>query len=355
MAMGKFLQLEPGAVRRLLVRSANWIGDAVMTTPALKAVRELFCNAEITILAKPLVAPLFEHSPRVDQVFIYDGEGRHRGISGKLRLAAELSKEGFDAALLFQNAFEAAFITAAARIPVRIGFNTDARGLLLTHPVKNPARFKQGHHANYYLGILRGLGFEVSNSGLELYVGDCDRRSARGILERKGLAGKRRLGISPGATFGPAKQWYPERYAELVDRLCVRDNWGAVILGGPGDLGTAEKIARAADTPVVNLCGSTSVGEAIALVEKCDLFVTNDSGLMHVAAALDVPLVAIFGSTNPVATGPLGEKSRVVQVKLPCNPCLKPECPYGHLDCMRRVTVDMVEAAVKSLCREAGL
>ncbi|MFZ5564503.1 MAG: lipopolysaccharide heptosyltransferase II [Thermodesulfobacteriota bacterium] len=347
--------IAPRTVQRLLIRSSNWIGDAVMTTPAVRAVREIFRDAHITILVKPLFAPVFEHSPRVDRVMLYDDRIRHRGLAGKLRLAADLRKDHFDAALLFPNSFEAAFITAAARIPVRMGYRTDGRGLLLTHAVGNPGRFKQGHHVDYYLGLLRGLGFETENRGLELYTGDREKEEARQILSASGLAGRPLLGISPGATFGPAKQWFPERYAALIDRLCAARPWAVMILGGPGDRETAEKIARSARTPVINLCGRTTVGQAMALVEQCGLFVTNDSGLMHVAASFDIPLVAIFGSTSAVATGPLGRRSRVVQVKMACNPCLKPECPEGHLKCMEQVTVEMVaDAAASLLAGESG-
>ncbi|MFP4444678.1 MAG: lipopolysaccharide heptosyltransferase II [Desulfosudaceae bacterium] len=335
-------------IHRLLIRSTNWIGDAVMTTPAVRAIREQFFGARISILAKPLVAPVFEHSPRVDEVLIYDDTGRHRGLAGKLRLARDLRRHSFDAALLLQNAFEAALITAAARIPVRVGYATDGRGLLLTHPIRHYRRYKQGHHVDYFLSIVD----QISSGGepaadrrrLEFFTAAADRRTAEKILVDNGLTGNPLLGISPGATFGPAKQWPPERYSRLADEFHAA-GWRVVILGGPGDRATAETIAGGTRAPVVNLCGRTRLGEAAAVMERCGLFVSNDSGLMHLAAALELPLVAIFGSTSAAATGPLSAHSRVVQVDLDCRPCLKPECPYGHLACMDKISVDMVTSA----------
>ncbi|MDY6822906.1 MAG: lipopolysaccharide heptosyltransferase II [Thermodesulfobacteriota bacterium] len=343
--MGRQRSFQPDMIDSLLIRSANWIGDAVMSTPAVRAIGKTFANATISMLAKPLVAPVFENSPHVDRMVVYADNDRHHGFAGKLRLAGELRREQYDAALLLQNAFEAAFITAMARIPVRIGYTTDARRLLLTHPVKNPKLYKQGHHVDYYLGILQGMGMEADREPLFLDAGAENRGRAEQILADQGMADRPLLGLSPGATFGPAKQWHPERYAAVADRLCAEGDWGVMLLGGPGDRAISEVIAEKMSVTAVNLCGRTTVGEAMALVERCGLFVTNDSGLMHVAAAFDVPLVAVFGSTDPVATGPLGTRSRVVRVDVPCSPCLKPECPEGHFDCMNRITADMVVAA----------
>jgi len=346
--MRKRTTVQPDTIRHLLIRSTNWIGDAVMTTPAVRALREQFPRARISILAKPLVAPVFEHSPRVDEVLVYDDTGRHRGLTGKLRLARDLRQHDFDAAVLLQNAFEAALITAAARIPIRVGYATDGRGLLLTHPIKNYRRYKQGHHVDYFLSIVDQISGGSEKTGnrrrLEFFTAESDRRTAENILADNGLSGNRLLGLSPGATFGPAKQWPPERYSRLADEFHAA-GWRVVILGGPGDRATAETIADGMRSPVVNLCGRTRLGEAAAVMERCSLFVSNDSGLMHLAAALEVPLVAIFGSTSAVATGPVSANSRVVQVDLACRPCLKPECPYGHLACMEKISVDMVTRA----------
>ncbi len=342
--------IDTGPVKRLLVRSTNWIGDAVMTTPAVRAIRESFPRAEISLLAKPWVAPVFAHSPHVDRIVVYDANGRHRGISGTLRLARDLRRHRFQAAILLQNAIEAALLTWMAGIPVRVGFDTDGRRLLLTHPVHRTRQVKTIHQTGYYLAMLAGAGLRTGRPELFLRLGHDDRRRAARRLSGWGVTARRKLiGINPSATFGPTKQWFPERFAALADRLQAAHDAVIVLFGGPGDRVLGNRIAGAMTRPPVDLCGRTDLGEAMALIAACDLFVTNDSGLMHVAAALDVPLIAIFGSTNPATTGPFSARSRVVKSTVDCAPCLQPRCPLGHMNCMRDITVDTVFAAAEEM------
>ncbi len=342
--------LNSNNIKRLLIRSTNWIGDAVMTTPAVRAIRKNFPYAEISILAKSWVAPVFESSPYIDNVLIYDDAGKHKGLAGKLRLARELREYRFDAAILLQNAIEAAIIAFFAGIPCRIGYNTDARGLLLTHSVPCTAQIKKIHQTGYYLDILHGVGLKTDGLNLDLIVAEKHQERGFEILSQYGISRKDRLvGINPSATFGPAKQWFPQRYAGLADR--IKEVFGAriIIFGGPGDRELGRKISQMMKHQPIDLCGKTDLQEAIALINRCGLFITNDSGLMHVATALDVPLIAIFGSTNPVTTGPRGLNSRIVRIPVECSPCLKPECPKGHLKCMNQIDVDMVFDVVKEI------
>ncbi len=343
-----FLQSEK--ISRLLIRSANWIGDAIMTTPAVRAIRKNFPGAEITMLAKPWVAPVFENSPHIDKILIYDAAGRHKGFAGKFRLARDLKSYRFDAAILFQNAFEAAFITFLAEIPRRIGYNTDARTLLLTHPVLCTKEMKRIHQVEYYLGILRGAGLQTDGTELHLAVSRKDRGRAEDILKGFGISQEEPLlGINPGATYGSAKRWFPERYAELCLRLRNISPFHILVFGGPVEESLGQQICETVGKGCINLCGKTSLQEAVALIERCRLFVTNDSGLMHIAAALNVPQIAVFGSTNHVTTSPASAKSRVVRVPTACSPCLKPDCPTDHR-CMKAVTTDMVyEIAEKAI------
>jgi heptosyltransferase-2 len=342
--------IQPKNIKRLLIRSTNWIGDAVMTTPAVRAIRKNFPDAEISILTKPWVAPVFEASPYIDNILIYDDAKKHKGFPGKLRLAKELKKYDFDAAILLQNAIEAAIITFFARIPYRIGYSRDARGFLLTHSVPCTNQIRKIHQTGYYLNILEKLGLKTDGTSLNLFVDKKDKKNAEQILERNGISKKNLLvGINPSATFGPAKQWFPERYAALSDKIQKVFGAGIIIFGGPGDAELGNRISENMQYPCVNLCGKTTLNEAIALINMCNLFITNDSGLMHVAAALDIPLIAIFGSTNPVTTGPKGSNSRIVRVPVECSPCLKPQCPKGHLKCMNNIDDDMVFNAVKEV------
>lgn len=337
-------------IKRLLIRSTNWIGDAVMTTPAVRAIRHNFPAAWISMLAKPWVTPVFAHSPHVDDIIVYDTNGRHAGIGGTIRLARELRREDFDAAILLQNAIEAALIAFMAGIPRRIGFDTDARRLLLTQAVRCTPAIKSIHQTGYYLKLLEGVGLVAGKQTLELEIGRQDKVQAeKHLLENNVKAESILIGLNPSAIFGPAKQWFPDRFAAVGDRL--HQDLGAAILifGGPSDRELGETISGMMAAPAIDLSGRTSLGQAMALIDRCDAFVTNDSGLMHVAAALNTPLVAIFGSTNFTTTSPYSDTSRIVRVPIVCSPCMQPVCPLGHMNCMNWVTVEMVVNAVKDL------
>jgi heptosyltransferase-2 len=345
-------QIDFRGVKRIIIRSTNWVGDAVLTTPAVRAVRKNFPDAEITMLAKPWVAPIFYNNPHVDHVIYYEREGRHRRWSGKVRLVKALRKGKFDLAILFQNAFEAAILTYLAGVPNRLGYDTDNRRFLLTHSIKMTPRLKQIHEIDYYLGILQAVGLKVGGRALTLRVTDQERNRASEILKKQHVTTRDKLvGVSPGATYGSAKRWFPERYAALCDK--IHESYGVriIIFGGPGEEGTGCRVSESMRHPSVNLCGKTTLRETAALIERCRLFVTNDSGLMHIADALSVPLVAIFGSTNPITTGPSGPRSRVVRASVSCSPCLKPECPTDH-KCMADISVDRVWAETDALLRE---
>ena len=321
-----------------------------MTTPAVRAIRQRFPSTHISLLAKPWVVPVFESSKHIDQLLIYDDNGRHKGILGKFRLARDLKKYHFDAAILLQNAFEAALITFLADIPIRIGYDTDVRQLFLTHAVSCTNEIKKKHQTGYYLNIIRGIGIKEDNRELYLRLNQKDRFRAEKILLEQHLSlDDKIVGINPGATYGPAKQWPFDRYARLADKIQTFTKAHIIIFGGPNDRNLGKKISQKMQYRPIDLSGKTSLGEAMALIERCDLFITNDSGLMHVAAALDVPLIAVFGSTNSITTGPLSQNSRIVQVPLECSPCLRPECPKGHLNCMDQISVKMVFNVVKDM------
>jgi len=336
-------------IKRILVRSTNWVGDAILMTPALRAVRKNFPDAEISLLAKPWVEPVFYHNTSVDVLLRYDDRGRHRGWAGKMQLAKDLRKGKYDLAVLFQNAFEAALITFLAGIPNRLGYDTDGRLFLLTHPVRRDFAFRQVHETAYYLGIIQGVGLATDGTSLTLVVADEERKWAENTLKKaRGNAKSPIVGVSPGATYGSAKRWYPERYAMLCDRIYALTKAHFIVLGGAGEREIGNEVVRLMKNPATNLCGATNLRQAMAIIERCQLFLTNDSGLMHVAAALDIPLIAIFGSTNPTTTGPVGPGSHIARVSVSCSPCLKPECPTDHR-CMKEVSVDMVYRLAEEL------
>jgi heptosyltransferase II len=331
--------LKPEKIENLLIRSTNWIGDAVMTTPAVRAIRKNFPNARISLMAKPWVAPVFENSPYIDQIMPYNFEGALRTI----KAARMLEKYGFDAAILLQNAFEAAWVAYLAKIPIRIGYDTDLRKVLLTHPVHRSSRILKLHQTHYYNEILKGVGLRIDGTHLELYLSPKDHDSARKILKDSNIFETDFVvGINPSATYGSAKQWYPNRFAQVSDRLNKRFGSKTVIFGGPNDRELGAYIMKMMKTFAVDLSGKTTLKEAMAIIARCRLFLTNDSGLMHIAAALNVPQIAIFGSTDFAATGPWNPRARIVRSIVNCSPCLKQQCPLGHKECMKKISVEKV-------------
>ncbi|MCI5220272.1 MAG: lipopolysaccharide heptosyltransferase II [Candidatus Electrothrix sp. LOE2] len=336
----------PKNARNILIRSTNWIGDAVMTTPAIRGIRCNFPEAKITLLALPWVADVFRACPHIDHIFIYDRQGRHQGLAGKLRLAAELRRENYDLAILLQNAFEAALITFLARIPVRGGYTTDGRGLLLTHGVRKHPDIKTRHQVHYYQEMLEGLGVRRSENNPELFLEPAAMKEAD-VLLRDILQGQELpvIGLNPGAAYGPAKCWPAAKYAELADHLSQETGGLIVIFGTAADQKAAAEIRAAAGKRVMDLTGKTTLALALACIARCSVFVTNDSGLMHAAAALNTPLVAVFGSTDHIATGPYSEQATIVRRPVECSPCMKTHCPEGHFQCMEDITVQEVEQA----------
>jgi heptosyltransferase-2 len=299
-----------------------------MTLPALEAVRECFPNCTISVLAKPWVIPLFESHPMVDEVISLDSRnGLLAGLLETIKISQVIRHKGFDMAILFQNAFEAALIAYLSSIKRRVGFNTDHRGFLLSHPINRKYEKKGNHQVEYYLSILRNIDCKGESKDPVLFLSDEYKEKSRTILSNEGVQEEDiLLGLSPGAIFGSAKRWPPDRFAGIGDRAA--EKWGAklVILGSNREIDICTEVSNRMMCPSINLSGKTDLGEAMGVIKRCDLFLSNDSGLMHMAAALKVPLVAVFGSTDPVATGPRGPTSVVVRHKVDCAPCLKPDC-----------------------------
>lgn len=336
-------------VEKLLIRAVNWVGDAVMTTPALAVIRERFPDAEIVLLANPLVSQLFLPHPAIDRVITFDRTGRHRGVRGRLDLAREIRRERFDCAIILPNSFDSALIPWLAGIPRRIGKRSDGRSLLLTDGFTPAGAMTEGHEVDYYLHLLRSFGITGSVRPPHLSSTVEEQAEASERLARAGIAaGDLLLGINPGAAFGSAKRWYPERFAGVAERLSAE--WGAriIIFGGPGETDIAAEISAALQGRCLNLAGQTSVRQLMALIRRCNFFITNDSGPMHIAAAFDVPLVAIFGSTDHIGTAPCSGRAVVVRKEIDCAPCKLRECPTDHR-CMTAVTVEDVVSAAQTL------
>lgn len=336
--------------KKILVRSTNWIGDAIMTTPAVRTIRENFPGAKISVLAQPWMADVFSASPHVDEIIHYEKKGKHKGLLGMIRLARFLRQQHFDMAILLQNAFEAAFVAALAGIPVRAGYKRDGRSPLLTHGVQIRLEIRKKHQVYYYQGLLHDLGLTCGPDELFLQLSDDDMLFARKLVRKVGNG--ELIGINPGAAFGPAKCWPAEKYGEMARRLHAESGARFMVFGTAADQATVDTICGFGKEFIVGLAGKTTLAQAMALISLCDAFVTNDSGLMHVGAATKTPLVAIFGSTDAVATGPFSEHAVVLQKELHCRPCLKKDCP-SDFKCMLDITVDEVADAVKRLLEKS--
>ena len=347
--------------QKIMVRATNWVGDGVISLPALDALRYRFPNAEIVLVAKPWVSEMYWHHPAVNRQIVYDPEGEHRGFRGFRKLIETIRAEQFDAAILFQNAFQAAWMAWRAGIPVRLGYARDGRSMLLTDAILVPPRAAYGHQAYYYLqmlfraGVIEKPELPHPTTAPLLLLQEAEKKWAVNHLRSLGLDGPRFLvGLNPGAFFGPAKRWPPDRFAALADRLIGALHADVLIFGSPAERPLAETIARAMKHTPTIVAGDTTLRQSMALLAQCRLVVTNDSGPMHLAAALGLPLVAIFGSTDERSTGPLSSRARVVKHAVPCSPCGLRECPIDFR-CMLGVTVDNVHRVALELVKELDI
>ncbi len=337
---------------KILIRATNWVGDAIMALPALRAVRSRFPEAEIAIVARPFVADIYRDQQICNQIITYDSNGAHSGFSGRERLAAHLRALKFDVALLLQNAFDAAWLAWRARIPERIAYARDGRSLLLTKPVPVPKPGEiPAHEKFYYLELLRRVGWIKSlpeANFISLTVPEERCRNAENFLCHAGMrSGVLRIAIGAGASYGSAKCWPPTRFAELANRLQSQTDADVVLFGPAAESAVSNAITAEMCKPPIDLTGKTAIAELPALLSQCHLFIGNDSGAMHVAAAVGLPVVAVFGPTDPHGTAPVTPRCNIVQEKPYCSPCFLRRCPTDHR-CMMKITPEMVEAAAKT-------
>ncbi|GAB4411525.1 MAG: lipopolysaccharide heptosyltransferase II [Bryobacter sp.] len=323
-----------------MVRTTNWLGDAIMGLPALAALGRALPQAELTLLGPAWVADLYAGEPFAHAFLVYPKTFREKMIC-----AGEVRRRRFDAAILLQNSLQAALFAAACRIPHRIGFARDGRSWLLTQALPAPAR-KGQHERYYYLELLRRAGLLESYPAVDEILlsraGEARRRGLQKFSET-GL-GQNVLGLSPGAAFGTAKRWYPERYAETASTLARGHHLTIALFGSASEKPLTEAIEhrlREQGLMVKNFAGQTTLAEFIELAAACRLMLTNDSGAMHVAYATGTPSVTIFGPTDHIGTGPVGPHARLVRHPVECSPCKLRECPIDHR-CMQGVTPAMV-------------
>ena len=344
-------------IQRVVVRSTNWVGDCVMTIPALRALRRLLPNARITIAAKPAVRGLFEAANVVDEVVEYD----RRNALSVVSQIREWKRHHFDLAILFQNAFEAALIPFFAGVPIRLGYATEGRQKLLSHPLGVPDWKDTRHEVFYYLYLIAALEQFLFGTST-IYDADPDasievpeEKKARarqlladlGPVSRKGL-----VALCPGSINSRAKRWPTERFALLADSLIESDR-RVVLIGSQAEVEVSNEVVhRMRHTPTV-LTGKTSLDQITSILSVVDLLITNDTGPAHIAAALNTPIIAIFGPTNPLTTRPFSLQAEVIRHPPDCAPCMLRDCPIDHR-CMTAITVEEVfEQAVTLLKRRS--
>jgi heptosyltransferase-2 len=341
---------------RILIRATNWVGDAVMSLPALQAIRERFPDAYIAVMARPWVADLYARETFADEVIRYTSPRGLKDLRGKWLVSRDLRARKFDIAILLQNAFEAAALVWLAGVPRRIGYDRDGRGFLLTQAIAVP---KEGeippHERFYYLELLRRASLigDVPQSNAIRLSGAAEARVVgRKRFEEAGIT-REVVGVSPGAAYGTAKRWLPERFAEAAAAVATNLNGAVALFGSADERALCEEVSgmlRGRGVETHNYAGSTTLGEFIELCAACRVYLTNDSGAMHIASALGIPTVAVFGATDDIATGPTGPLARVVRHPVECSPCLLRECPIDHR-CMTRVEAATVAQTALELLK----
>ena len=354
---------------RILVVQPNWVGDAVMATPTLRAIRQLYPAAHISYLLRRYVKPIYNGMPWADKLITYR-TGKTKAKAGKgqfFDLAARLRARRFDLAILLPNSFKSALVCKMAGIDRIVGYERDGRGFLISDkllPVKERGKFIPTPIVKYYLGIAQYLGSSDRDIRLELFVTESERREAEEVLARGGLdvrverparGGLPPLVIlSPGAQYGAAKCWLPEYFAHLADRLIEQRGATVMISAAPRERAIVEQINRHMRHAAVDLSrAGLTLGALKEIVRRCDLMVTNDTGPRHIAAAFDVPVATIFGPTHPEWTEIYFARERKVSVPVFCGPCQKKTCPLDHR-CMTRVTPGMVFETSSALLGNAA-
>jgi heptosyltransferase-2 len=344
-------------IKRVVVRGTNWVGDSVMTLPALRALRRVLPNAKITLVVRPGAKGIFSDVDFIDQLLIYD----RRNAFSVISQVREWRKRQFDLAVLFQNAFEAALIPFLAGVPIRLGYATESRQALLTHPLALPDWRSTRHEVFYYLYLVTALEQMLfstseiceSEPDASLRISDTRKAEAENLLRGFGVRdGEPVVALCPGSINSRAKRWSADSYATLADRL-IESKRQVVLIGSPNELDVSNEVtSRMQQHPIV-LTGKTTLDQITSLLSLVDLVVTNDTGPAHIAAALGRPTLVIFGPTNPLTTRPFAPEAEILRHPPDCAPCMLRDCPIDHR-CMTAITVDEVFERSNALLKRAS-
>lgn len=335
--------------KRILVKGVNWVGDAIFITPALSALKSGFPKAKISLLVPEKVAEIYEENPDIDELIAYRRKGN---LKERIKLIRTLKKKRFNLGIIMQStSYEPVILFYLARIPERMGYTHSLRNLFLTKIIERPKEAQ--HEVDFFLGLIEALGVKIEKK--EVFMAE-DREAKEWagnfLIENSYKESDPLIGIFPGAYFGPAKRWFPERYATLADRLIEDYRAKVVLFGEKNDLSLIQKIIDNMMATPINATGKTSLKQLRALIERCHLFITNDSGPLQIASTTRTSIIALFGSSDPKKTGPWREEGcTIIYKRVPCSPCFKRKC--RSLVCFKAITVeDILRAAKTYLSRE---
>ena len=327
-------------MKRILIVNVNWIGDTLFSTPFIRAVRDSYPDAYIACLVHPRCKEMLELSPRLNEIIIYDEEGEHRSLFGKLKLAISLRKKKFDTAFLLHRSFTKAFLMLLAGIKDRVGYPTKRRSLVLTKVAEEP--LEELHKVEYFLNIARSSGIKPKSKSYEFFIDDSHKKFIASLLRESGIAdGDTVVAICPGGNWDP-KRWPKENFAKLADILAKECSVKIVISGAKKDVKLAEEVSGMMSAAQVITAGKTNLKQLGALLARADLVIANDSGPMHLAVAMKAKTIALFGPTSPAITGPYGEGNyRVISKNKECEvPCYDFTCKDNR--CMAAIKVEDV-------------
>lgn len=344
-------------MNRILIIAPNWIGDAVMSEPLLAKLKTLYPQSIIDVLASPWVAPIYRACAQVNEVIVADLAHKRLQWSLRKQLAKQVQAKQYNACFVLPNSLKSAIIPWLAKVPLRIGYRGEMRYGFINRTLDNPSKINRPPMAQHYLALSGLLDQDVTSTAdttiePRLEISSQARTAVRNKLSQLSIGEKSIYVFCPGAEYGTTKRWPADYFARLAQSLLSAEPEAQIILlGSKSDHVLAHSIFTRTNhlLRIHNWCGTTSLDEAIALISMCKALISNDSGLMHIAAALKIPQVAIFGSSDPLHTPPLSNKANILYLNLACSPCHKRECPLGHLKCLKDISPTMVLDSVKAL------
>ncbi len=343
--------------KNIIIRMPNWIGDLVMATPLIADLKKAFPSARITAMVLEKIGHLLEVDPSIDELFFFSKtKGFIRRIKEK-NVVEKLKVGNYDLGILATNSFSSAWRFWQGDVKNKIGFRSDGRSFLLDYPISFPSNREKQHLVLTYKALLSPLGLSPSKRAPRLFLKEEELEKVKDFIKRFDIPTQSSLiGICPGAAYGTAKCWLPNRFREIAKRLLAKNaSYVILFFGSMQEKTLINEICSGLSAHAINLAGLTDLRELMGLIASCSLFLTNDSGPMHIADSFDIPMIALFGSTDPIVTGPYRQIQSVLKKDVACSPCFKKVCPIDF-PCMKKLSVDEVfETTLKILNKKQSI